>query len=465
MKAVIQKTITVILVSCLSVCANASSQTVDSLDQLLNDIKRSRQKDTHDNERREAKFILQKTQQEALLVQAQEKLEKLQRYSEELEQKFDTNQRLIRENKRLRQQRMGNLQELFGHLTVSAGKFRGMLQTSIVTAQYPGRADVLDHLIAKMEHATLLPKVSDIEGLWYEILREMTESAKVVAFNAEVVLPDGRSEARQVIRIGSFNLVSEDKYLGYQDGSSIVELVRQPSSRFTNQLSHLKSNNNGFSQIGVDPTGPSGGAYLAALIDTPNLTERWHQGGVIGYIITVIGAVALLVIMWRLVALTATQARFSKQLKTEFNKNNKQQSNALGRLMEVAEENPGLDADVLEIKLTEAILREKPAIERFLPLLKIIAMAAPLLGLLGTVAGMIMTFQAITIYGAGDPKAMAGGISSALVTTVLGLLVAIPAVFAHALLNGKSKNILHMLELQGMGLIAGRDAHSDKPVE
>jgi biopolymer transport protein ExbB len=122
--------------------------------------------------------------------------------------------------------------------------------------------------------------------------------------------------------------------------------------------------------------------------------------------------------------------------------------------LQIHKEQPDLDADTLEAKLSEAIIKERPSIEKLLPLLKIIAMVAPLLGLLGTVAGMIITFQAITIFGAGDPKAMAGGISSALVTTVLGLLVAIPTVFAHSILSGKAQNILHILEHQSMGLIA-----------
>ncbi|MEC8351463.1 MAG: MotA/TolQ/ExbB proton channel family protein, partial [Pseudomonadota bacterium] len=100
--------------------------------------------------------------------------------------------------------------------------------------------------------------------------------------------------------------------------------------------------------------------------------------------------------------------------------------------------------------------REMPKITRNLTLIKIISVVAPLLGLLGTVTGMINTFQAITLFGTGDPKLMAGGISQALVTTVLGLVVAIPTVFLYTLLNTRSKNMLLILQEQSAGIIAER---------
>jgi biopolymer transport protein ExbB len=118
-----------------------------------------------------------------------------------------------------------------------------------------------------------------------------------------------------------------------------------------------------------------------------------------------------------------------------------------------------MDPETLELKMAEAVLSETPKLESGLTLLKIIAAVAPLMGLLGTVTGMIITFQAITIFGAGDPKAMAGGISSALVTTVLGLLVAIPTVLLHTVVNGRSQRIIHVLNEQATGIVA---EHSER---
>jgi biopolymer transport protein ExbB len=134
------------------------------------------------------------------------------------------------------------------------------------------------------------------------------------------------------------------------------------------------------------------------------------------------------------------------------------EDNPLGRVLKVHEDNPGMNVETLELKLSEQILKEIPNLEKMLGGLKIIAAVAPLMGLLGTVTGMIITFQAITIFGAGDPKAMAGGISGALITTVLGLLVAIPTVLMHTMVSARSKKVIHVLEEQSTGIIAERSA-------
>ena len=178
--------------------------------------------------------------------------------------------------------------------------------------------------------------------------------------------------------------------------------------------------------------------------------ERWEQGGVVGKIITAVGAIAFIIAIWRLIVLSLTSAKVSSQLKSGKANDN----NPLGRVLKVHEDNPNMDSETLELKLSEAVLKELPNLEKSLNLLKIIAAVAPLLGLLGTVTGMIITFQAITIFGAGDPKAMAGGISGALVTTVLGLCVAIPTVLLHTIVSGRSKKIIHILEEQSTGLVA-----------
>ena len=169
-----------------------------------------------------------------------------------------------------------------------------------------------------------------------------------------------------------------------------------------------------------------------------------------GYAITAVGAVGFMIAIWRLIVLFMMSGRVSAQLKSDKANPN----NPLGRVLKVHEDNPSMDTETLELKLSEAILKETTSIENSLTLLKIISAVAPLMGLLGTVVGMIITFQAITIFGAGDPKAMAGGISGALVTTVLGLLVAIPTVLLHTVVNGRAQRIIHILAEQSTGLIA-----------
>ena len=236
------------------------------------------------------------------------------------------------------------------------------------------------------------------------------------------------------------------------------ELPRQPSGSYTGWAEDLANASSGLFQFGIDPTGPTGGSFLAAIIDSPTLEERWHQGGSVGYAITAVGVFAFLLAIYRLIALSMISSKVSAQLKSSSANPN----NPLGRVLKIHEDNPTMDPETLELKMAEGVMRETPQLESGLTLLKIIAAVAPLMGLLGTVTGMIITFQAITIFGAGDPKAMAGGISSALVTTVLGLLVAIPTVLLHTLVNGRAQRVIHLLNEQATGIIAEHSESSHK---
>ena len=228
------------------------------------------------------------------------------------------------------------------------------------------------------------------------------------------------------------------------------ELARQPAGHQAG-AADLQAATSGFTKMGLDPTGPLGGGLLRALINTPTLIERWHFGGIVGYVITAVFAFAIALAAWRFVVLMGMSSKVTAQLQSDTSDTD----NPLGRVLQVAADNPKLDAESLELKLHEAVLKERPEIESGLNLLKVISMVAPLMGLLGTVTGMIITFQMITLFGAGDPKAMAGGISQALITTVLGLVVAIPTVLMHTLVNGKAQRILHVLEEQSAGIVAG----------
>jgi biopolymer transport protein ExbB len=270
-------------------------------------------------------------------------------------------------------------------------------------------------------------------------------------FTGVVIKPNGDRVDQEIVRIGNYNLVSEGRYLNFNPaGGNIEELLRQPSRAIRRSAANLQDATTGLVQVGIDPTGPRGGTYLSALINSPSLEERWHQGGLVGYITTIVGICGLLLGIWRIVVLSGVSSKVSAQLKAKKPNTN----NPLGRVLKVAEDNAGVDPETLELKLEEAVLKERPAIESGLAVLKIIAAVAPLLGLLGTVTGMIQTFQAITIFGAGDPKAMAGGISGALVTTVLGLIVAIPTVLMHTVVNGRAKRVIHVLEEQTAGIVA-----------
>ena len=228
-----------------------------------------------------------------------------------------------------------------------------------------------------------------------------------------------------------------------------MELQRQPQSRYTNRIEDLEAATTGVHDIGIDPTR---GQLLGLLVESPSLGERIAQGKEVGYVIIALGIIGVAIALWRLLALSAIGSKVNAQIKNP----GQPGDNPLGRVFKVHADNPNADVESLELKLGEAILRETPALNSMLPLLKIISVVAPLLGLLGTVTGMIVTFQAITLYGAGDPKLMAGGISQALVTTVLGLVVAIPTVFLHTLVSSRARRLTQILQEESAGILAER---------
>lgn len=416
--------------------------------QLLQEVKAGRSRDAAENKRREQAFLAEKAEQENKIRQAQAVIAGLEAKSDKLEALFNKNEVLVEEKRKQRDERLGALKELFGHLTGAAGDMRSRFRNSITTSQFSEREGFLSELIKKMNSDTDLPSVEEIERVWFELHKEMTESGNVVKYATTV----GTEQNRDVVRIGLFGLVSNGDYLSYDpDTRSVSVLPRQPSG-LAKGAKQLQSASAGYTAVGIDPTGAVGSGFLKAIINTPTLGERWHQGNIVGYIITGIGCVALLVALWRFIALFKVSTAVHSQIKREEVKTD----NPLGRILKVSEDHQDADTESLELHMGEAILKERPKILSGLSMLKIFSMVAPLMGLLGTVTGMIIVFQAITIYGAGDPKAMAGGISSALVTTVLGLTVAIPTLLLHTILNGKARKVLHILEEQSAGIVASR---------
>ena len=427
------------------------AQQAKSLDELLGFVKQGQTTESRENRQREQRFANDKAGQAAELKRAQDERARQEALSTELENAFEENELMIAAKEELLTEKLGTLKELFGHLTSAAGDLITNFENySLASAQYPGREVFLQELVERMNNSTGLPSIEEIERVWYELLREIRETGAVTTFSADVSSPGGESTERQVLRVGSFNIVDMDgNYLSFQNGK-LSELARQPSGPYTGWAADLASASGGLNPFGVDPTGPTGGSYLAAIIGTPTLAERWHQGGYVGYAITALGIFAFLLAIYRFSVLTTVGGRVSAQLRSDKANTN----NPLGRVLKIHEDNPNMDTETLELKLSEGVLKETPELESGLTLLKIIAAIAPLMGLLGTVTGMILTFQAITIFGAGDPKAMAGGISSALITTVLGLLVAIPTVLMFTIVNGRAQRIIHILDEQTTGMIA-----------
>jgi len=441
-----------LLVLALS-ATSATAQNASSLDDLLKQLEQGNIAQTEQNTAREAEFNAKKSQQDRLLKQAKNTRDNEVRLSTELEATFQDNEIELANKSEALTKRMGELKELFGVLQQVAGDTRSKFQTSVVSAQIADRGVFLDDFAQSMGSSSKLASIEEIERLWFELQREMTESGKVHKFSREVVKVNGEKVKTDVIRVGGFNLVSDGKYVEYVDETgSVAELIRQPSDRYLSSAAELTSSASGMSNIVPFALDPTGGSILGLLVQAPNLQERVDQGGSVGYVILAIGLIGLLIGVERFISLTIIGGKVNSQLKnTTASKNN-----PLGRVMLVKDENDTADAETLELKLSERILKEVPVLTTRLTFIKIISVVAPLIGLLGTVVGMINTFQAITLFGTGDPKLMAGGISQALVTTVLGLVVAIPMVFISTILNTRSRGIINILQHQSAGILAER---------
>jgi len=425
-----------------------SAPAAQTLDQLLELVKQGAYQESQENKRREREFAAQKSKQKALLADAQNTQKQEERRSDRLEAEFKANEGKIAKLEDDLSHELGALKELFGVLQQVSGDAKAVFHSSIISAQFPGREVYLNELIAKASSSEL-PTIDEIARLWYEVQREMTESGKVVKFVTDVQYPGGKIAKKEIVRVGTFNLISDGKYLEWRSKyQNVSQLPRQPKERFLETAQGLQDAKSGIAPFALDV---SRGAILGLLIQDPSLLERIDQGGIIGYIIIYgLGPLSLLLIIISGVRLMITRAKVKAQIRSDVVNEN----NPLGRVLSVYDSNKNIDVETLELKLDEAILKEIPTLESFLTMIKVISAISPLMGLLGTVTGMINTFQSMTLFGTGDPKLMAGGISQALVTTVLGIVVALPTLFLHSIVSGWSKDIIHTLEEQSAGIIA-----------
>ena len=428
---------------------------ISTVEALLQLVKEGKTKEQSENADREAKFMANKNEQAAILAAEKRELVRQERIADQLEAEYKKNEEILRVKEEAYQKELGSLVELFGHLQSSAGEAAVQFSGSLTSPQYGlERVDFLNELTSKMSETTELPTIREIEGLWYELQREMVASGQVVSFDTTVIDVDGESSTCNVTRVGLFNAVCDGKYLEYVAATGqYAFLPRQPAGRFTKTAKSVGNADAGEQvRFGVDPTGPTGGSLLANLIQTPSLAERAAQGREVGYAIIFVGLIGIGLAFWKLWSLYV----LGKAVRAQAGSKTLDVRNPLGRVLKVGEENFKKDIDTLELKLAEAIMAERPSIERGIGAVRIISVVAPLAGLLGTVTGMIVTFQMITLYGTGDPKLMAGGISQALVTTVLGLLVAIPTTLLHSFTASSAKGIISVLEEQSTGILAER---------
>lgn len=420
----------------------------NDMQELLQKIEQGRLQERKAHRAREQKFLADKRNQQKQYDALYTELQATEQRSTQLEAEFAENDTQIKAAKAQLDTRLGTLKELFADLQATTNQFNNQLKESMSSAQYPDRIQELTRIEADLANDDRLPSIEDMQTLWMEMQRELVAGGELVRFEAAVVDKQGQPQTQEVIRLGNFNLLSNGEYLQYiAETQKLLPYAKQPPEHFLKSALNYQNSTSGLNAVGIDP---SGGVAISTLVDVPTIMERIEQGGLIGYLILGLGALALLMSIERLIRLLIVNYRVSQQMRRKTIDTN----NPLGRVLQVYKDNPNLHVEALELKLGEAILKERLPLERFISSIKIVAVVAPLLGLLGTVTGMINTFQAITLFGTGDPRLMAGGISQALVTTIEGLSVAVPIILMHSIVNSRCRHIILVLEEQSTGMVA-----------
>ena len=313
-----------------------------------------------------------------------------------------------------------------------------------------------------LEEGSLPPRLDEVEVLERHQLENVVDglatltarTGRAEKLSMPVADANGEVATRELVRLGDFAAFTENELLerGENDGNLVV-LPRTPNAIGELLAGFYQGENNVFA---VDPTQ---GSVMEALAQQPSLWERFQQGGYVGYVVVALGLLGLIIGLGQYLYLVLVSLRVNRQRQSL---DQLRANNPLGRVLLRFE---GMDKhqtpEALEARLDEAVLAELPRLERSQPMVKLLAAIAPLLGLLGTVTGMIVTFQAITVFGTGDPQTMAGGISQALVTTVLGLITAVPLLFVQTALSGRSRYLTHVIEGQASATLADHlESHS-----
>lgn len=420
------------------------------MDELLNRIRQDSAQTARLNQEREARFLRDKTQQAAMLQTAEAEHAAAKAKSDAVRARYEANQKAIADLKTQLAARAGDYTQVAAAVKQAALDFRAHAADSVITAQFPERLEVLDRLGAE----SAMPGQSELEKLWYTLQQEMTENGRIARFKTEVIDLAGTPQPREVIRVGSFTAFADGEYLAPQPGTGqLLQLPRQPARSYRRMASAFAEADAEREPILLDPTR---GTLLAQEAQRPSLGERVHQGGMVGYVIIIVGIVGAVLSLFQLGYLTRVDTRVRRQLQET---SQPRDDNPLGRVLATFRGNPATaaeDAEVIELRLSEAVLREVPKLERFQAFIRLAVAAGPLLGLIGTVTGMIITFQVITEQGAGDPRLMAEGISQAMIATVLGLGIAVPLLFINSLLAARSRAITQILDEQATGLLAER---------
>lgn len=420
------------------------------LEGLLKKVMSERNEESALWKEREAEFTQNKNKQAQMLAQAKKELKELEAIGNALNKTYEAEEKKLEALKEQKEKVMGAFGELYGVVRQMATDFLTQIENSPTSAQRPERLQDLRALSTSQD----LPDFPQLEGLWYAFHEEITMQSQTPTFKSTVTSVNGKTSERDVTRLGSFSLFTGNEFVNYQaKTNSVEEYPKQPAWRYTKTLSSFTKGKDGeMKRVAFDP---SKGSLIETLVQVPTLFERYQHGGLIGYFITLLLFIGLSITVERIYFFRKQERMMQEQLK---NMDRPDLNNPLGVLIDTFNKYKDLeDPEVVELKMTEVILHVKPSFQRGISTVKTFAGLGPLIGLLGTVTGMILTFQAITIFGTGDPKMMAGGISHALIATSEGLMCAIPLMIAYSYINGRYNRAMIFLNEQLAGLLASRE--------
>ena len=385
---IFKKTTAVAISAAVMLTALPASAQVTSIGTLLDQVRQDSAKVESENRAREAAFRERRDTQASTLRSAQSELAGLERQASSVQSKFDSNQRTVDRLEGELRAAQGDFGEVFGLARSKAGEFKSLLDSSLITAQYPTRGAVL----GRVAESKALPSADDLNAIWQTMLQEMKAQRQVATFSAPVANVNDGAE-QQVTRVGPFSIFTADSanFLQYSAPASDEEsillslLPKQPGGAISSAANNVTNSSGGLVYAPIDPTR---GELLKSFERVPDAKERALQGGPIGMIIIIMAALGILFGILNIIRLFLAKMAINGQKR----KAQASKSNALGRVMMAYDGAKNKDADTVELKLDEAILRESPKFEFGLNLLKLMAGIAPLLGLLGTVTGMIQTF-------------------------------------------------------------------------
>jgi len=418
---------------------------ITDLDLLVESVKTTASIRAKEDRARLNKFLSDKNKQQSLLDNMKYKLTLEERRSERLTKEYEDNDAQLSDLEEQLTLKLGSFGELFGIVRQTAGESKGQFALSLTNIEFPERIEFLGDLA---ERKSLdLPTTEELERLWYEILNELNQSGKIKSYNADILTKSGELVNQDVLRIGVFNSVSNGNYLNLVTEQNLLEYLPKQPERSIRRSAKKLQNSDDYREVFIDPTR---GSLLTKLIDRDTWLERINAGGFVGYVIIIILILGLVMGALRFKFLNEESKSINKELET----NQFADDSILGKLNSIYSKYSGDNPEDLESQLEDILAKATPPLEKNLSVIKLLAAVAPLLGLLGTVIGMIETFQAITLFGTGDPKLMAGGISQALVTTMLGLIAAVPLLFVHNILDSRSRAISQIYDEQAIGLLA-----------